>query len=78
MGYQFFDGFFIINKCEKMIFINVYSVCKSLFVINVGSPYGLHGVPNYILYLYDQMWLVGNTNQHHNNRKEVHSIKITK
>ena len=32
--------------------------CKSLRVINVVSPYGLHGVHIYILYLYDQMWLV--------------------
>ena len=32
--------------------------CKSLCVINVVSPYGLHGVPIYILYSYDQMWLV--------------------
>ena len=32
--------------------------CKSLCVINVGSPYGLHGVPVYILHTYDQMWMV--------------------
>ena len=33
--------------------------CKSLCVINVGF-HGLHGVPIYILYLYYQLWLVGN------------------
>ena len=26
---------------------------------NVGSPYGLYGVPIHILCLYDQMWLIG-------------------
>ena len=40
------------------------NVCTFSKVLNVGcyqraSPYGLHGVPIYILYLYDQMWLVG-------------------
>ena len=38
----------------------MYTFCKSLCVINEGSPYGLHGDPIYILYLYDHMWLVGN------------------
>ena len=33
--------------------------CKYQCDINVGSPYGLHVVLLYILYLYDQMWLVG-------------------
>ena len=28
-------------------------------MVYMGSPYGLHGVPIYILYLYDLMWLVG-------------------
>ena len=28
-------------------------------MVYMGSPYGLHGVPIYILYLYDHMWLVG-------------------
>ena len=37
----------------------MYTFCKSLCVINVGSPYGLHGDPMYISYLYDQTWLVG-------------------
>ena len=59
MGYKFFDGFFMINKYAKIICIYVYTFCKSLCVINMVSPYGLHGVPIYILYLYDQMWLVG-------------------
>ena len=43
----------------KLYLFNVYTFFKSLRVINVGSIYGLHGVPIYILYLYDQMWLVG-------------------
>ena len=42
----------------KLYLFNVYAFCKSLCVINVVSPYGLHGFPIYILYLYDQMWLV--------------------
>ena len=50
MGYSFFDGFFIINKYRKMIFI-LYTFCKSLCVINVESTYGLHWVLSYILYL---------------------------
>ena len=37
----------------------MYTFCKSLCVINEGSPYGLHGDSIYILYLYDHMWLVG-------------------
>ena len=37
----------------------MYTFCKSLCVTNVGFQYGLYGVPVYILYLYDQMWLVG-------------------
>ena len=44
---------------EKWYLFNVYTFCKSLCVINVGSPYGFHGDPIYIWYLYDQMWLVG-------------------
>ena len=44
---------------EKWYLFNVYTFCKSPCVINVGSPYGLHGDPIYIWYLYDQMWLVG-------------------
>ena len=44
---------------EKLYLYNVYTFCKSLCVINVGSPYGLHADPIYIWYLYDQMWLVG-------------------
>ena len=44
---------------EKLYLFNVYTFCKSLCIINVGSPYGLHGDPIYIWYLYDQMWLVG-------------------
>ena len=43
----------------KWYIFNVYTFCKSLCVINEGSPYGLHGDPIYILYLYDHMWLVG-------------------
>ena len=43
----------------KWYLFNVYTFCKSLRVINEGSPYGLHGDPIYILYLYDHMWLVG-------------------
>ena len=43
----------------KWYLFNVYTFCKSLCVINEGSPYGLHGVPIYIVYLYDHMWLVG-------------------
>ena len=44
---------------EKWYLFNVYTFCKSLYVINVGSPYGLHGDPIYISYLNDQTWLVG-------------------
>ena len=29
----------------------MYTFCKSQCVINVGSPYGLHGVP-YIFHIY--------------------------
>ena len=47
----------------KWYLFNVYTFCKSLCVINKVSPYGLHGVPVYILYLYDHMWLVGNVFQ---------------
>ena len=43
----------------KWYLFNVYTFCKSLCVINEGSPYGLHGDLKYILYLYDHMWLVG-------------------
>ena len=43
----------------KLYLFNVYTFCKSLYVINVGSTYGLHGIPMFILYLYDQLWLVG-------------------
>ena len=43
----------------KWYLFNVYTFCKSLCVINEWSPYGLHGDPIYILYLYDHMWLVG-------------------
>ena len=43
----------------KLYLFNVYTFCKSLCVINEGSPYGLHWVPIYIAYLYDHMWLVG-------------------
>ena len=43
----------------KRYLFNVYTFCKSLCVINEGSPYGLHGDPIYILYLYDHLWLVG-------------------
>ena len=42
----------------KLYLFNVYIFCKSLCVSNLASPYGLHGVPIYILYLDDQMWLV--------------------
>ena len=45
----------------KWYLFRVFTFCKSLCVINVGSPYASHGVPIYILYLYDQMWLVGTT-----------------
>ena len=48
---------------EKWYLFNVYTFSKSLCVINVGSPYGLHGDPIYIWYLYDQMWLVGKVSQ---------------
>ena len=45
---------------EKLYLFNVYTYCKSLCVINVGSPYMVyHGDTIYISYLYDQMWLVG-------------------
>ena len=44
----------------KLYLFNVYTFCKSLCVINEGSPpYGLHEDPIFILYLYDHMWLVG-------------------
>ena len=43
----------------KLYLFNVYTFCKSLRVINEGSPQGLHGDRIYILYLYDHMWLVG-------------------
>ena len=43
----------------KLFLLNVYNFCKSQCVINVRSPYNLHGIQIYILYLYDQMWLVG-------------------
>ena len=43
----------------KLYLFTVCTFCKSLCVINEGSPYGLHGDPIYILYLYDHMWLVG-------------------
>ena len=34
---------------------------RNLYMLStcMGSPYGLHGVLIYILYLSDQMWLVG-------------------
>ena len=48
---------------EKWYLFNVYTFCKSLCVINAGSPYGLQGDPIYISYLYDQMWLVGMCNE---------------
>ena len=44
---------------EKLYLFNVYTFCKSLYVIHAGSSHGLHGDPIYISYLYDQMWLVG-------------------
>ena len=45
--------------------------CKSLCVINVGSKYGLHMLPIYILYLYDQMWLVGNLSNFKNSLQDI-------
>ena len=54
---------------EKWYLFNVYTFCKSLCVINVGSPYGLDGDPIYIWYLYDQMWLVGKEQRIRVNRK---------
>ena len=36
---------------EKIYLFNVYIFCKSLCVINVGSPYGLH-VDSYIFNIY--------------------------
>ena len=35
------------------LFANLY------VLLTWGPQYGLHGVHIYILYLYDQMWLVG-------------------
>ena len=43
----------------QLYLFKVFTFCKSLCVIDVRYPYGLHGVPIYILYLYDQTWLVG-------------------
>ena len=59
---------------EKWYLFNVYTFCKSLCVINVGSPYGLHGDPIYIWYLYDQMWLVGKFNNLYNNFNNINRI----
>ena len=60
----FFHGFFIINKYGKMmcILVHVYTFCKSLYVINVGSHMVYHMVYHgslYIYYIYGQRWLVG-------------------
>ena len=35
--------------------IYIYNIYGNIYIYNI---YGLHGVPIYILYLYDQMWLV--------------------
>ena len=42
---------------ENYIYLMCSLFCKSLYVINVGSPYGL-GDPIYI-YSFDEMWLFG-------------------
>ena len=34
MGYQYGHGFFILNKYGKLHLINVYTFCKSHYVIN--------------------------------------------
>ena len=39
----------------KWYLFNVYTFCKSLCVINVGSSYGLHGAP-YIFYPTNHNW----------------------
>ena len=39
----------------KLYLFNVYTFCKSLYVINVGSPYGLHGVPIYFLFIWSNV-----------------------
>ena len=59
MGYQFFHGFIIINKYGKLYLFNVYTFCKSPYMLLTwGLLIVYHRDPIYILYLYDHMWLV--------------------
>ena len=55
MGYQFFHGFFMGNYIYLMctLFANLY------VLLTLGPHVVFHGDPIYILYLFDQMWLVG-------------------
>ena len=42
------------------LFANLYVLSMwGPHMVYMGSPYGLYAVPVYILYLYDQLWLVG-------------------
>ena len=46
----------------KLYLFNMYSFCKYLCVINVRSPYGLHGDPIYIyIYMIKCDWLGSDT-----------------
>ena len=59
MGYQYFHGFFIINKYGKIIFIQNVHFLQIYVLLTTGPNMVYHGDSIYISYLYDQMWLVG-------------------
>ena len=42
----------------KWYLFNVYTFCKSLYVINVGSPYGLHTCGPHMVYMGSHMYFI--------------------
>ena len=52
MGYQYFHGFFMINKHKKRYLFNVYTFCKSLYVLLTWGPHMVYKRTPYIFYIY--------------------------